>query len=204
MKAFNSKKQYDNLTFTCQNCGKSTKYSTACNGCTSCGYDLFKVATRSGTPAAWDLDRLNEDPYVRQKRKSLDPNNRGGGYKLTTPFSEDDIGGSQLGSRMRGALAPKDFSHTSNEYDEQKKNDIPGSNDDLLSNPPMKTDLGDWFADPEDTLSVSNLHINEQRGQAKSMESNLARSRSHNSRIPAITDDNIFSRVSKRLKGVRR
>jgi predicted nucleic acid-binding Zn-ribbon protein len=203
MTVFNSKQLYSNLVFTCKNCGESTVYKTAYNGCPDCGYDLFKVATRSGTPSTWDKDRQEEDPYLRQKRKAIDPQN-GGGYRLNIPFSEDDIGGSQLGSRMRGALAPRDFSTSSDEYDGQMKRDVPGSHDDLLSNPPMKTDLGDWFADPEDTLSVSNLTVNEQKGQPKSIENNLGLARLNRSRVPAITDDNIFSRVSKRLKGVRR
>lgn len=204
MTIFNLKQLYNNLVFTCKNCGKPSTYHTAYNGCLGCGYDLFKVATRSGTPSGWDLDQKEEDPYLRQKRKSLDPQSNGGGYKLTTPFSEDDIGGSELGSRMRGALAPKGFSHTSDEYEGQMKRDIPGSYDDLLSNPPMKTDLGDWFADPIDTLSVANLHINEEKGQDRSLEGNLNKSRLKSDRKLPGTDDSIFNRTSKRLKGVRR
>jgi hypothetical protein len=203
MTVFNLKKLYNNLTFTCKNCGETTAYKIACNGCPDCGYDLFKVATRSGTPSAWDLDRQEEDPYLRQKRKAIDPGS-GSGYKLTTPWDEDDIGSTQWGTRARGELFPSDFSETSDDYDPEKAQDVPTSYDTLLENPPLKTDLGDWFADPIDTLSVLNQHINKPKGQGSSLEGNLATSRTTSDGKPMITDDSIYSTTSKRLKGVRR
>ena len=206
--AFNAKKFNDNRAFICGNCAKDTNYKKALSGCPHCGYHLFKVATRSGTPTSWDPDR--PDPYERMNQRSTDTS-KGKGYKMNTPGDEHDMGGSGLGTRFRGGLAPRDWSATSEEYQDQIKEDIPGSNYDLSQSAPEQQDTERyrWFSDPEDALSMTKKVNDDLEGRKSNQplegEPNKARAGAEGgSSEGKSNDDSIFSRTNRRIRGIRR
>lgn len=203
MSSFNVRKFANNTNFTCQNCGKVTSYYKISAGCHNCGYHFFKVSTRSGTPSGWDWDRMLSDPYRRQRQKSIDPTTEEG-YSLVAPDDEDDFGGTGFGQRFRGKDTPRNFSQTSEEYEDQMEKDIPTDPDDLLRNPPTKTDLGDWFADPEDILSVRGTMDKAPQDKALSIEGKLKERQQFGNTFSKELDDSIFGRLTKSLKGVTR
>lgn len=201
MAKFNADHHEFSSPFTCLKCGNRFPYHLASNGCPKCGHYLFKIATRSGTPAAWDKDR--PDPYKRQKQDPVDSNQTGSGYKLTTPGDEEDgFGG--MGSRFRGGLAPHEYSQTSTEYQDQLKKDLP-SEDTNLDHPPTEgTPLKGWFSDPEDSLSsTQQMNRDMSNTDQKPLDSQLAKQRTNQS-LKTRLDDSIFGQLAKKLKGVRR
>lgn len=132
-----------------------------------------------------------QDPYVRQNDAGSG-SNAGRGPNLTRPGDEGTSGG--FGTRFRGKEFPQDFSSSSQgEYENQTKTNIPGSYDDLLSNPPRKTDLGGWFYDPEDPLSTLSEIQNNKKNPEKPLENRLRQD--HN-------PDDIFKRVRSKQKGI--
>jgi hypothetical protein len=146
------------------------------------------------------MDRRFTDPYKRQRQKSVGVGD-GSGNKLTTPGDEADMGGSGFGSRFRGPNAPRNYSESE---EDDTKPDIPSSHDDFINNPPRKEDLGNWFTDPEDPLSVFNRMNERMANPDRSLEGELAGSRIVDKSNSLKQDDSLFNRLSKRLKGVRR
>lgn len=207
MAKFNARKFEESLTFTCRNCAKSTTFSKASSGCPSCGHHLFKVADRSGTPAAWDRDRLNTDPYLRQKQKPMG-NNDGGGYKLTTPFDEEGFTGG-LGGRFRGSEGgpgPDGYSQTDSEYEQQKRNDLP-TQDHAIDHPPVEQyDELQMFSDPSSPLSAAqqtNRDLSNSEGTTINQQ--LARERVTGKKSkPMRLDDTVYGRTVSKLRGVSR
>lgn len=203
---FNIKKYKDSKELICSTCGYSMSLRKA-SSCPVCNSSIFRIANRSGTPQMYDMDdnfnNFQYDPYARQKQKGK-PSGTGRSDKLNTPGDEE--GWSGLGTRWRGKDAPKDVS-SSDEYEEQLKDDIPTSHDTNIDNegPGYKTDLQSWFADPSDPLSVAgeaarNVNNTENPG-GPSIDSRLQKQRGKSLR-PRLTDD-VFSKVVKKQRGLK-
>lgn len=201
MSKFNIKKYIEETLFICSSCGNSVPYKQAYFGCKKCHGSSFKVAHRGNYPRTHPLNQLDEgDPYARQNDDGASSNNGRGG-NLTRPGNEETSGG--LGTRFRGTGSPTDFSRNSDDtYENERKQDIPGSHDDLLHNPPIKDDLGGWFYDPEDPLSTLSEITEDQKYPRQSLEGNLRKSRHAGNSLKRINDDSIFSRISKKQHGV--
>jgi hypothetical protein len=84
------------------------------------------------------------------------------------------------------------------------EHDIPTDPDDLLRNPPTKTDLGDWFTDPEDALSLRNNLNRPPQDRVNTTEGLLRKKRELDDTISRGLDDSIFGRLTKSLKGATR
>jgi hypothetical protein len=206
MKPFNFNKYASSILLICDKCGYSFDFNHKKASCPSCSGVLFKVADRSGTPRIWDRDDF-VDPYLRQKQKAKEPGS-GHSDKMVSPGDEEGMGGSGLGTRWRGKLSPHDISASDpGEYEQQRKNDIPTSHDDFISNPPRKTELGGWFADPSDPLSTATNINNALDGRVRldngSLDQQLGPSRQNKTLRPR-SDDSIFSTVSRQQKGNKR
>ncbi len=186
MTKFNINKYNKSTFFICKRCSYNITHKKKIESCPQCGYHLFKVADRSGTPRFWDRDDFS-DPYLRQRQKGIDPGS-GRSQKLVNPFDEDVGGG--LGTRVRGKGFPSDFS-SEDTYELQKQMDIPGSRDNLLENPPLAESLGGDFVDPIDALSRMNMENNKDEG---SIDKKLKKSRMQQD------DDNIYRIVRNRQK----
>ena len=202
MAKFNGKAYQDQTKLACLRCGHEDAFRVASNGCTKCGHHLLKVSHRGNLEKSNPFYQMDQDnPYLRQN-DGVGANN-GRGDNLTRPGDEDISGG--LGTRFRGKLSPRDISRNSDDtYEQQREQDIPGSHDDLLHNPPVKDDLDGWFYDPEDALSTRRQNEERQKFPEQSLEGNLKRQRGLSNSKPREKDDSIFNRVSRLQRGVKR
>jgi len=141
------------LLCKCLKCGKQVLQKDAQNGCPSCQYHLFKVAVRgTGYPSAFTWD-IPKDPYSTQW---VPGNGQGMTPALVTPSTEETSGG--LGTRFRGKGSPADFSSKSDNYDKQRKNDIPSSDHMFVDGMPIGEGVSDGtFFDPSSPLSAENM-----------------------------------------------
>lgn len=203
MARFNAKEFCDSMLLSCERCGYISKFKSASNGCSKCGFHLLKVSHRGNMEKMNPFYQMDEDdPYIRQKDGPSGQND-GRGSKLTSPADEETSGG--LGTRFRGKLAPRDFSSNSEEtYENQRKEDIPGSYDDLLHNPPLKDDLDGWFYDPKDPLSTKRQLEEKRKFPEQSIEGGLRKQRNQDKRPPRKNDDSIFGRIKRKQKGLKR
>lgn len=193
---FNAKKHQKEVHLTCKQCGKHSPYKIAYNGCPYCGHHLFKIATRTGTPVAWDKDRI--DPYQRQKQKA-GPQNDGSGYKMTIPGE-----GSGYGTRFRGTGGPTGFSESSDEQEDNDRKDLPSEETNIDQPPTEGTPQLGWFADPEEALSSTQMMNRDMsKHDAVPFDKQLSIQRTDNS-LRERLNDSIFGRTISKLKGVKR
>lgn len=193
---FNAKQHKNDVKMTCKKCGTETSYKIAYNGCPSCGHHLLKLGSRSGTPVAWDKDRI--DPYQRQKQKD-GPQSDGSGYKLTAPGE-----GSGYGTRFRGTGGPTGFSESADEQEDTDRKDIPSEETNLDQPPTEGTPQLGWFADPEDALSATqDMNRQMSNHDAVPFDKQLSIQRTDNS-LKGRLNDSIFGRTITKLKGVQR
>jgi hypothetical protein len=157
----------------------------------------YKVALRG------NIERMNDpfkDPYRKQ---SPIPADNGDGYKYTIP-GDETYEGSMGGTRARNDF-PKGWSSTSDEYDLQRRRDIPSSSHMFISNDPRHQDttmkgLGSGidsmkrqdFTDIRDRLPTERQTF----GPDPIGPSNM-------SHIPEVDNlqQNLFQRIKSRIKG---
>lgn len=202
---FNANRFFNSHKYTCTVCEQSYPYKVATSGCPHCGNSFFHVANRgTGYPNIWERDRDDQ-----KKRRGPFSNTDGEGYDLTRK-DDEDWQGSGMGGRARGKLFPTDFSSDSEEYEEQRKKDIPGSLDDGEINVPgdiaadRSYQISGEFADPIDPLSRSQQMSRDLNSKKMpTLENQLGRSRVDKSQDIKRTDS-IYDRIALKQKGNRR